>query len=198
MKMPTIVPARRVTARVVRLLRADAAKRDDPQGFVSAPVDALDVTFEGIPGERHHGVTRPADARVPWYRRGTPLRNVRQVTLVSVEELAEIAALMGFPELRPEWLGANIVLDGLPRLSFLPNGSRLYFKSGATLIAEGYNAPCAITGQAVANGSGRGDRQAFVKPATRRRGILATVERPGRIAAGAVVDIAVPDQWTYG
>ena len=129
---------------------------------------------------------------------GTPLRNTRQVTLVSVEELAEIAAAMGLAELRPEWLGANIVAAGLPRLSFLPNGSRLFFAGGAVLIAEGYNKPCGLTGRAVATGAGIGDPLAFVKAASRRRGIVASVERPGRIEAGATVEVAVPEQWIYG
>ena len=198
MDMPAIAPARRLTARVEAVLMSGTPKKLDPQGFVSRQVSALDLTFEGIPGERHTGFTRPADARVPWYKRGTPLRNTRQVSLVSVEELPEIAAALGLAELRPEWLGANIVVAGLPRLSFLPTGTRLFFAGGATLIAEGYNAPCTLTGQAVAAGSGHGDKLAFVRAATRRRGIVASVERPGRIEAGAAIEVAVPDQWIYG
>ena len=39
------------------------------------------------------------------YPRDTDIRNVRQLTLVSEEELAEIAGLMGIPEMKAEWLG---------------------------------------------------------------------------------------------
>lgn len=197
MDMPAITYARRLKARVVAVLMASEARIRDPQGFVSQRVSALDLTFEGIPGERHFGFTRPADARVPWYPRGSALRNVRQASLVSEEELVEIAGLMGLPEVRPEWLGANIVVEGLPRLSFLPTGSRLFFAGGATLICEGYNAPCSISGTAVAAGSGQGDKFAFVNPATRRRGIVASVERPGRVTAKCEVEITVPDQWVF-
>ena len=194
---PAITPARRIKAQVSRVLMAGDARARDAQGFVSQQLSALEVDFAGIPGERHFGFTRPADARVPWYGRGTPLRNTRQVSLVSVEELVEIAALMGLPEVQPEWLGANIVIAGVPQLSFLPAGSRLFFASGAVLAAEGYNAPCSISGAAVAAGSGQGGKLDFVKPATRRRGIVASIERPGRIAAGCAVDIAVPEQWVF-
>ena len=171
MHMPAITPARRLTSRVHSVFMASDARRKDPQGFVSAPLPSLELTFEGIAGERHFGFTRSADARVPWHQRGIPIRNVRQVSIVSAEELAEIAALMGLPEIRPEWLGANIVLEGVPRLSFLPAGSRLFFNGGATLAAEGYNAPCSISGAAVAAGAGQGGKLDFVKPATHRRGI---------------------------
>jgi hypothetical protein len=159
MDMPAITPARRLTARVAAVLMASDARIRDAQGFVSQRVSALDFTFEGIPGERHFGFTRPADARVPWYKRGTALRNVRQASLVSQEELVEIAQLMGLPEIRPEWLGANIVIEGVPRFSFLPAGSRLFFEGGPTLICEGYNAPCSISGTAVAAGAETGLRQ---------------------------------------
>ena len=194
---PAITPARRIKAQVSRVLMAGDARAKDAQGFVSEQLSALEVSFAGIPGERHFGFTRPADARVPWHQRGTPLRNTRQVSLMSAEELVEIAALMGLPEVRPEWLGANIVVAGLPQFSFLPAGSRMFFAGGAVLAVEGYNAPCSISGAAVAAGSGQGGKLDFVKPATRRRGIVASVERPGWIEAGSAVDIAVPEQWVF-
>ena len=197
MDFPAITPSRRIKARVNGLFVASNAHNTEAQGFVSGAVAALDVNFEGIPGERHSGFTRPADARVPWYKRGTPIRNVRHVSLVSAEELIEIAALMGLPEVRPEWLGANIVVSGVPRLSFLPSGSRLFFEGGAVLAAEGYNAPCSISGTAVAAGSGKGSKLDFVKPATRRRGIVASVERPGRILPDLHFEIVILDQWIF-
>ena len=141
MEFPPITPSRRVKAQVEGLFVASDAQINDAQGFVSSQVAGLDLDFEGIPGERHVGFTRPADARVPWYKRGTVIRNVRHVSLVSVEELAQIADLMGLSAIQPEWLGANIVLAGLPRLSFLPTGSRLFFAGGAVLAAEGVKVP---------------------------------------------------------
>ena len=197
MDLPVITPARRLKARVHKVLMAGEARNKDAQGFVSEALSSLDVSFGGIPGERHHGFVRPADARVPWYPRGSQLRNTRQASLVSVEELAEIAGLMGLPEIRPEWLGANIVVEGVARLSFLPMGSRLFFGGRAVLVCEGYNAPCSISGSAVASAAGKGSKQDFVKPATRRRGIVASVERPGQIVPGSEIDILVPDLWLF-
>ena len=197
-KPPAITPARRLTARVTRLLMAGDATRSDPQGFVSTEAERLALTFEGIVGSRHAGWTRGADARVPWYKRGTPLRNVRHVSIVSVEELAEIAAAMGLPEVKPEWLGANIVVEGLPHLSFLPNGSRLFFAGEAVLAAEGYNPPCTGPGKVIAGMTGQVTPLDFTKSGKYRRGIVASVERPGVIEAGGEVAIMVPEQWIYG
>ena len=194
---PAIVAARRLTARIARLLVAGEASRGEPQGFVSSEAERLTLTFEGILGSRHAGWTRGADARVPWYKRGTPLRNVRHVSIVSVEELGEIAAALGLREVKPEWLGANIVLEGLPRLSFLPTGSRLFFAGEAVLAAEGYNPPCTGPGKVIAGAAGRGTPLDFTQSGKYRRGIVASVERPGEIMTGGDVSIMVPEQWIY-
>ena len=85
----------------------------DGGDFVSRPVDALVLDFAGIVGDFHAGMTRKTTSREPWYPRGTEIRNDRQVTIVSPEELAEVAALMELPEIRPGWIGANLVLSGL-------------------------------------------------------------------------------------
>ncbi len=76
-------------------------KRESPDGayLISAPQAALYANLEGIEGDRHAGWTRKADARVPFYPRGTVIRNTRQVSLVSVEELAEMATALGLPAL---------------------------------------------------------------------------------------------------
>ena len=80
-------------------------------GLEKAVVDNLDLTFDGIDGDFHTGLTRPADVRtLMLYKRDTPIRNVRQLTLVSVEELQQVADGMGIPDLRPEWLGTNVLV----------------------------------------------------------------------------------------
>jgi hypothetical protein len=189
---PARVPTRRFSARVAAVLAAD-----DPADFVTSKRDRLDVTFEGVPGDRHAGWTRAADARVPHYPRGTRIRNVRQVSLVSAEELAATAAALGLPEVRPEWLGANIVIEGLRLMSFLPAGTRLFFPGEAVLAAEGYNPPCVQPGRVIARATGQTTPQAFVRAAARRRGIMASVERPGAIVSGSKVTVVVPEQWIY-
>src|SRR6478672_8004749 len=128
----TIEPARKLPAKLAGLLIADG------QGFPTRPVPEARLDLEGfvLPGlsiERHRGMARAADARVPWYPRGTPIRNSRQVSIVSSAELAEIARALGIPEVKPEWLGANLVVDGVERLSMLPRGSRLFFPGDAVV-----------------------------------------------------------------
>ena len=81
---------------------------------------SLELLFSGIKGDMHAGLTRKSDVRtIKQYARDTDIRNVRQLTIVSEEELAEIADLMGIPEMKAEWLGANVVTSGIPDLTLL-------------------------------------------------------------------------------
>ena len=79
---------------------------------------AITLNFAGIVGDCHSGLTRKSDSRtLRLYRRDTDIRNVRQLSLLSVEELAEVAAAMDIPEVKPEWVGANLVTSGIPDLT---------------------------------------------------------------------------------
>lgn len=195
MTIPGIVPSRRLTATVGGLFMATGGD------FVSAPVDELPLTFEGIPGDVHSGVTRKSGGREPWYRRGTELRNERQVTIVSRPELAEAAAEMGIDAIEPEWIGANLALDGVPMLSMLPASTLLFFEGGATLKVDFQNGPCKIAGTSIARHVGRPDdvglALSFVPAAGRRRGVLAWVEKPGTLTMGEKVRVQLPEQWIY-
>lgn len=162
------------------------------------PVGEIVLDLGGIPGSRHHGFTRKAGAREPWYPRGMAMRSGRQLTIVSVEELATIAAAMGLPRLAPEWIGANVVIEGVARLSWLPAGTRLIFAE-ATLVVEAQNAPCRISGKSIAHhvdpeGSKAGLALEFPKHAAGLRGLVGSVERAGAIRAGEEVGIKVPRQ----
>lgn len=186
------------TARVAGLFVADG------DHFVSRPVESFEVDLEGIlveglKGDRHRGHSRPADARVPWYPRGTRIRNARQISILSVEELAEVASRLGVPAVTPEEIGASLVFEGLPNLSHLPRGSRLMFPGLAALAVEDENAPCRHAGAEVAaRNPGRPALDLdFVKAAKHRRGLVAWVERPGTIRRGDVVDVRIPEQWIY-
>jgi hypothetical protein len=185
-----------VAGRVVAVLTtADLGRK----GFVTAAVDSLALDLEGIEGNRHRGWTRKADARVPYLPRGQKIRNERQVTLVSVEDLAEVAKLLDLPTLDPAWLGANIVVAGVPHFSWLPRGTRLFSSGGAVLIVTDQNVPCRQAGAAVAaRCPGRDDITfGFVKHAVGLRGLLATVEHPGTIAGGTDLLARLPAQWIY-
>ena len=190
-----IVPARKLAATVAGCYHAPADR------FETVAVDGLDLGYDGIAGDFHAGITRRSGGREPWYPRGTEMRNERQLSIVAPDELARVAGNMRLAELRPEWIGANLLLDGIPHLSMLPAGTMIFFKGGATLKVDAQNGPCRIAGAVVAERAGMTDRMAgalaFVKAAKRLRGIVAWVEKPGRIAVGEAVSVRIPEQWIY-
>lgn len=192
---PEIVPARKLSARVAGVFVAAGSH------FETRAVDSVDLGFDGIAGDFHAGATRRSGGREPWYPRGTEIRNERQISIVAPDELERIARNMGIREIRPEWLGANLLLDGVPLLSFLPAGTMLFFRGGVTLKVDAQNGPCRVAGALVAERARLDDREAgalmFPKAAKRLRGLVAWVEKPGRIAAGEEVSVRIPEQWIY-
>ncbi|PWV95283.1 hypothetical protein DFR52_11317 [Hoeflea marina] len=193
--MPDIVPGRRIKGRVAAVLQAAGSD------FVSAPVDGLDLSYDGIANDFHEGTTRRSGSREPWYPRGTEMRNERQVSIVAEDELALAAADMGIDRIEPGWIGANLVLGGIALLSMLPPRSLIFFEGGVTLKVDGQNAPCRLAGGTIA--ANFPDRDAtslalsFKDAARRRRGLVAWVEKPGRIATGEGVTVMLPEQWIY-
>lgn len=170
----------------------------DPDSIVSTSVARLELDFGGVVGDRHHGLTRPSDTRqLRYYPRGTMIRNRRQLTVVSVEELAEIAARLSLPSIDPAWLGANLLVDGAPELSALPMGTRLLLSGGAGLVCEGVNQPCRLPAEVLQAQFPRSRASAgFVKAAYGRRGIAVSVELPAPIAPGEDVVVAPPEVHT--
>ena len=110
--------------------------------------------------------------------------------IVSIEALAQISANMDLKEpLSAASLGANLCLEGVPKLSHLPKGTILKFPSGAELIVEEYNPPCLDMGKKLAamhsTNSGKPLRDtAFSSAAECLRGLVGVVEVPGAINAG--------------
>ncbi|MER8707030.1 molybdenum cofactor sulfurase [Mesorhizobium sp. M1088] len=190
-----IVPSRKLAARVAALYLASFDR------FETRAVDTLQLGFDGIDGDFHAGTTRRSGGREPWYPRGTEMRNERQLSIVAADELAIVAERMGIAEIKPEWIGANLLIDGLPCLSMLPSGTLLFFKGGATVKIDAQNGPCRIAGRSVAENAGMADHEAgallFPKAAKRLRGLVAWVEKPGTIAAGEEISVRVPEQWIY-
>ena len=169
-----------------------------PGSLVSTPVEQILVTFAGFEGDQHAGLTRKADGRTPYYPRGTEIRNDRQVSLVSVEELLQIAALLDLPELRPDWLGANLLISGIPKLTQLPPSTRLVFEQGAVLVVQAENLPCTGPGGVLAANFDRPElKSSFPKAAAGLRGLVACVEKPGLIRVGEAVQAEVPAQVLY-
>lgn len=190
-----ILPPRRLKAVVTGLYAATG------RSFVSTPAEHLTVSFDGIAGDFHAGATRRSGGREPWYPRGTQMRNERQVTIVAADELRAAAAAMGIERIAPEWIGANILLAGVPDLSMLPPRTLLFFEGGATLKIDGQNTPCRLAGRSIAEHYPQHDgvslALAFKDAARRRRGLVAWVEKPGRIEVGETATVQIPEQWVY-
>jgi hypothetical protein len=165
---------------------------------LTTPQPQVQATFAGFNGDLHAGLTRKADGRTPFYTRGTLISNGRQLTIVSSAELSLAAADLGIPEIRPEWIGANLRIDGVPHLTLLPPQTRLFLAGGVVLIGTGENQPCTVAGKAIEQQVGRpGLAQLFPKAALHRRGLTAIVERPGLIRLGETVIAEVYEQFQY-
>lgn len=161
----------------------------------SAPVDQVEVTMEGFVGDKHFGYTMKSNSYQKEYPKGTMVRNVRQISVVSAEELAQVADAMELPRIDAAWVGANIELSGVPDLTKLPSGSRLYFEGGVGIAIEGENLPCTTAGGTLQQQYP--DREdittAFPKKALRKRGLVAWVERPGVIRKGEKVMVRLAE-----
>ncbi len=185
---------RNLSARIAQVLATP-----EPGHFRTANVAVLQVDLRGIPGDRHYGFTRPAGARERWYASGMEMRSGRQISIVSVEELEQIARRLDIERVEPGWIGANVVVAGVPDFTLLPWGARLVCGDGAVLVNEGDNAPCRFAGAEIARHFP--DRpnldRLFPKAAIDRRGIVASVERAGAIAPGPLT-VRLPQQkpWT--
>lgn len=172
---------------------------DRNASLMAQQVESLGLTFAGPDGEAHAGLTRPSCSRVTsQHPRGTPIRNVRQLSILSAEEMAETAARMGLEALDPAWLGASVVVAGLPDFSRLPPSSRLQGPDGTTLVVDMENRPCQLPAKVIEQirpGAGK----AFKTAANGRRGITAWVEREGSLRIADRLVLHIPDQpvWAH-
>ena len=172
---------------------------DRATGLEKSPTGSLTLTFDGIVGDCHSGPTMVSDARtMKQYPRGVPLKNRRQVSIVSVEEMAEVAEALAIPVLPPEWVGANLLVSGIPDLTILPPATRMMFSSGATLIIDLENQPCKYPAEIIERHH-PGHGSAFVARAKHKRGLVAWVEREGTIASGDSIRLLLPPQrlWNH-
>ncbi|MDP3338823.1 MOSC domain-containing protein [Frigidibacter sp.] len=192
--MPVLKPCD-VWAEIVWLGRVD----DRAATLAATPLPELHATFAGVEGEEHAGLTRPSCSRVTaQYPRNTEIRNTRQFSILAQEDLDAIAAAMGLDSLDPAWVGASMVVKGIPDFSHVPPSSRLQAGSGATLVVDIENRPCTLPAKvidAVHPGAGK-----LFKPAAKgKRGITAWVEREGVFRLGDRLRLHVPDQpvWAH-
>jgi MOSC domain-containing protein len=169
------------------------------------------VRGHGVKGDSHAGV-RLADVRErPLLSFGLPkgieIANHREFSAVSLEELAEIGALMGLPSPVPHGcLGENLVLSGIPRLTELPSGTLLFFRKNeaqirtAVLAVWGENTPCQLPGEAIQERFPGipGLAALFPKSAIGKRGVVGSVYCSGTVHVGDEVVVKVPRQRLYG
>ena len=152
------------------------------------------LTFAGIEGEDHGGLSRPSCTRVDQlYEIGTTIRNTRQLTLLSAEEIETIAVDIGVAKLDPKLLGANFVIRGIPHFTLIPPSSRIQFACGATITVDLENLPCGLPSREIERDL-PGHGKLFKLAARRRRGITGWVEREGQVAVGDSVKLFIPMQ----
>lgn len=187
--MPALIPTAH-RAKIIWLGRVSNRK----DGLVSDAVEQLRMDFAGPEGEAHGGLTRESCSRVlQQYPRGTEIRNTRQLSIISAEELAEIAAAMGIASLDPALLGATMVVEGLADFTHLPPSARLQGENGATIVVDMENQSCQLPARPIENRH-PGQGAAFRRAAKDRRGITAWVEREGVFTLGEVLTLHIPAQ----
>ena len=170
---------------------------DGDKDLTSERIDSVDVTYGGFVGDSHYGETRDSCVRVTQqYPEGTEIRNVRQLSILSSEEIQEIADTLDIPFLQPEWVGANLAISNIPRLTQLPPSSRLISESGVSLVIDMENHPCKYPGEIIEeHHPGHGGR--FVGAAMGKRGVTAWVERQGVLHTGDSLTLHIPPQRIY-
>lgn len=188
--MPALIPTG-FTATITYL----GVNADRDAALATTPLAEMVLGFAGHDGESHAGLTRPSDSRVlSQYKRGTEIRNTRQVSILSAEDLRAIAADMGLAALDPRFVGASMVLDGIPDFTHIPPSSRLQCEAtGTTLTVDMENRPCQLPAPVI-EAAHPGSGKAFKAAARHRRGVTAWVEREGTLRLGAVLRLHIPDQ----
>ena len=165
-------------------------------------LESVEVDAEGFPDDGHRGFTR-----VCWQGdkdpEGTVRRNERQWSGVSAEELAIISRRMDLSRpLDASTLGANLCVEGIPEFSQLSEGTRLHFPSGAVLVIEEENPPCAEMGAEIsaaytASSGESADGKMFGKHSIGLRGVVGVVDVPGEIRTGDRVEVEITKSAHY-
>lgn len=187
--MPALLPTE-FTGRIAWLGRVEKGG----EGIRSVPLNDVYASYAGVEGEVHAGLTRASCVRVrDQFPEGTEIRNVRQFSILSAEEMREIADEIGLDAVAPEWLGASIIIEGIPDFSHVPPSSRLLTDEGTALVIDMQNRPCIYPAKEIEKdhpGHGKG----FKAAAKGKRGVTAWVEREGALRVGDNLRLHIPDQ----
>lgn len=169
----------------------------DGKDLSTSAKNTVDVTYSGFVGDSHSGLTRRSCTRVSrQYPKNTEIRNVRQVSALSAEQMSQIEKTMELDTLPPEWVGANLIVSGIHDFSQLPPSSRLIAKNGTSLVVDMENAPCKFPGDYI-DQYVPGKGSAYPKAALGKRGITMWVEREGTLTVGDTLTLHIPPvcQW---
>ena len=160
------------------------------KGQVKHSVDRVSLTFDGIKGDAHSGRMGRTGPREPGFARDTAIVNVRQLSLVSIEELGTLAERLGLRHIDPAWLAANIATEGLGPITQLPPGTLLRGSSGASVYLTELNSPCRLAARLLYEHSAcKLNPASFVKHALGRRGLVALVYSEGDLAIGDELEL---------
>lgn len=187
--MPELIP----TDHYAKIVWMGKVPQDRTDIRSQAVQDAF-ASYAGFEGDYHAGLTRKSCVRVKsQHPEGTEIRNVRQFSIVSAEELAAIAAVIGLETLDPVLLGASIVVEGIDDFTHVPPNARLQAANGTTIVVDMQNGPCNLPAREIEKnepGHGKG----FKAAAKDRRGVCAWVEREGQLKVGDTLRLHVPGQ----
>lgn len=187
--MPELIP----TDHYAKIVWMGKVPQDRPD-IRSQAVQGAFASYAGFEGDYHAGLTRKSCVRVKsQHPEGTEIRNVRQFSIVSAEELAAIAAVIGLETLDPVLLGASIVVEGIDDFTHVPPNARLQAANGTTIVVDMQNGPCNFPAREIEKnvpGHGKG----FKAAAKDRRGVCAWVEREGQLKVGDILRLHIPGQ----
>ena len=188
------MPALIKTEHVGRVTWLGRVPHRNASEIVGEPIQSMSLNFDGMPGEFHSGLTRLSCSRVTTqYPKGTEIRNVRQLSIVSAAELAIIAKKLDLDEIDPAWLGASVVVDGIEDFTNVPPSARLQGPDGVTLTVDMLNQPCHLVSKTIEEAQ-PGHGKAFKAAANGLRGVTAWVERAGTLTLGDTLVLHVPGQ----
>ncbi len=188
--MPALLPTE-YTCEIVYL----GLVKSREAALASEPLSEAFASYAGFEGEDHGGLTRASCVRVKdQFPVGTEIRNVRQFSIISEEEMALAAVEVGVDVIRPEWMGASIMVKGLPDFTHVPPSSRLQNAAGTTLVIDMENRPCMYPGKEALEPLHPGKGKLLKSACKDRRGVTAWVEREGPLAVSDSLTLHVPDQ----
>lgn len=170
---------------------------DSAANLTSVPLTEMPLSMAGYEAEFHAGLTRASCSRVKQqYPMGTDIKNARQLSIVSDEDLNLIAAEMGLETLEPHLIGASVVIQGIPDWSHVPPSSRLIGEGGPGLVVDMENRPCHLPAPFI-DAENPGFGKGFKAAANGRRGVAAFVEQVGSLTIGMRMRLHIPDQPTW-